>query len=105
MQPLLEDEEISEVMVNGPKKVFIERKGKLTKTNVTFENDAAVLRVIEKIVLGKLDKFYDETCLLRQPFVKDDKLKVGDLITNLVATIGENIVVRRFARYELGEEL
>jgi elongation factor Ts len=61
--------------------------------------------VIEKIVQGKLEKFYDETCLLRQPFVKDDKLKVGDLITNLVATIGENIVVRRFARYELGEDL
>jgi Flp pilus assembly CpaF family ATPase len=42
LQPLLEDESITEVMVNGPKKVFIERKGKLTKTNVTFENDDAV---------------------------------------------------------------
>lgn len=60
--------------------------------------------VIEKIVQGKLDKFYDEACLLRQPFVKDDKVKVGDLITQLIATIGENIIVRRFVRYELGEE-
>ena len=52
---------------------------------------------------GKLDKFYDETCLLRQPFVKDDKIKVGDLITQAIAKIGENIVVRRFVRFELGE--
>lgn len=60
--------------------------------------------VVDKITLGKLDKFYDEVCLLRQPFVRDDKVKVGDLVTQLIATIGENIVVRRFIRYELGEE-
>jgi elongation factor Ts len=59
--------------------------------------------VLDRIVQGKLDKFYDEACLLRQPFVKDDKVKVGDLITQVIAKIGENIVVRRFARYELGE--
>jgi elongation factor Ts len=56
-----------------------------------------------KIVQSKLDKYYDEICLLRQPFVKDDKVKVGDLVTAGIAKIGENIVVRRFARYELGE--
>jgi len=50
LQPLIEDEAISEIMVNGPKKIFIEKKGKLTKTNVTFENDQAVLRIIEKII-------------------------------------------------------
>jgi elongation factor Ts len=59
--------------------------------------------VLERIVQGKLDKFYDDGCLLRQPFVKDDKVKVGDLITQAIAKIGENIVVRRFVRYELGE--
>jgi len=59
--------------------------------------------VLDRIVQGKLDKFYDDTCLLRQPFVRDDKVKVGDLITQAIAKIGENIVVRRFARYELGE--
>jgi len=59
--------------------------------------------VLDKIVQGKLDKYYDENCLLRQPFVKDDKIKVGDLVTAGIAKIGENIVVRRFARYELGE--
>ena len=59
--------------------------------------------VMDKIVQGKLDKYYDEVCLLRQPFVKDDKVKVGDLVTAGIAKIGENIVVRRFVRYELGE--
>ena len=59
--------------------------------------------VLERIVQGKLAKYYDEACLLRQPFVKDDKVKVGDLVTNAIAKIGENIVVRRFVRYELGE--
>lgn len=61
--------------------------------------------VVDKIVQGKLDKFYDEVCLLRQPFVRDDKVRVGDLITQLIARIGENIVVRRFVRYELGQDL
>jgi len=59
--------------------------------------------VLERIVQGKLAKFYDETCLLRQPFVKDDKVKIGDIVTEAVAKIGENIVVRRFVRYEVGE--
>jgi len=59
--------------------------------------------VLDKIVQGKLDKYYDEVCLLRQPFVKDDKIKVGDLVSAGIAKIGENIVVRRFVRYELGE--
>ena len=51
IQPLLDDNEITEVMVNGAKKVYVERKGKLVKTNVTFESDAHVLRIIERIVL------------------------------------------------------
>ena len=59
--------------------------------------------VLDRIVQGKLDKYYDEVCLLRQPFVKDDKVTVGDLVAAGIAKIGENIVVRRFVRYELGE--
>jgi len=74
---------------------------------VAFRAEAAATgkpeAVLDRIVQGKLDKFYDDTCLLRQPFVRDDKVKVGDLITQAIAKIGENIVVRRFARYELGE--
>lgn len=61
--------------------------------------------IIEKIVQGRLAKFYEEVVLLEQPFVKDDKKKVKDLITETISSTGENIIVRRFARYELGESL
>jgi elongation factor Ts len=50
-------------------------------------------------------KYYSEVCLTKQPFVKDDEVKVGDLITDAIRIMGENIVIRRFDRYELGEEL
>lgn len=61
--------------------------------------------IIEKIVEGKLKKFYEEACLLDQPFVKDDKLKVRDLIMGYIHKFGENIVVKRFIRFQLGENL
>jgi len=61
-------------------------------------------RVLDKIVDGKLEKFYQEACLVRQPFVKNEDLTVADLIKQTIAAIGENIIVRRFARWELGEE-
>jgi len=60
---------------------------------------------LEKILAGKLEKFYEETCLLDQPFVKDPKIKVRDLLHSLIAKIGENIVVKRFVRYQLGEKI
>jgi elongation factor Ts len=60
-------------------------------------------QVIEKIVAGRMTKFYEEFCLLEQPFVKDDKFKIKDMITDAIRKTGENIVVRRFARYALGE--
>jgi len=58
----------------------------------------------DKIASGKLEKFYQETCLLEQPFIKDPSLKIGDIVTQKIAKIGENISVRRFVRYQLGEE-
>lgn len=61
-------------------------------------------QVREKIVQGKLKKFYKEQVLLEQPFVKDDKLVVGDLVKSLSGKVGENIIVRRFARLEVGAE-
>jgi elongation factor Ts len=61
--------------------------------------------IIEKIAQGKVDKFYKEVCLLEQPFVKDDKKSVQEMITEQVSKIGENIQVRRFARFVLGEGL
>jgi elongation factor Ts len=60
--------------------------------------------IMEKIVVGKLGKFFEEVCLLDQPYIRDDKLKVRDLLTQLVAKIGENIKVGRFARFEIGQD-
>jgi elongation factor Ts len=61
--------------------------------------------IIEKIATGKVEKFYGEFCLLEQPFVKDDKKKMQEVVTEAIAKIGENIQVRRFARFVLGEGL
>jgi elongation factor Ts len=59
--------------------------------------------VIERIVEGRLAKFKDEACLLRQPYIRDDELTVEKLLLDNIASIGENIVIRRFVRWELGE--
>src|SRR5262249_29914340 len=59
----------------------------------------------EKIIAGKLEKFYETYCLLDQPWIKDDKKKIQDLITEKIAKIGENLAVRRFVRFEVGEGL
>jgi elongation factor Ts len=61
--------------------------------------------VQDKIAEGKLKEFYATFCLLEQPFVKEPKLTVGQLVQEKIAIIKENIVVRRFARYRLGEEV
>lgn len=60
--------------------------------------------IVEKIVSGRLDKHFADVCLLEQEFVKDDEVKVQQLVTDLIGVLGENIVVSRFVRYELGEE-
>ncbi len=59
--------------------------------------------VVEKIVDGKMEKFFADTCLLEQPFIKEPQKSVGQWVTDAVSKIGENIVVRRFARFQLGE--
>ena len=59
-------------------------------------------RIVERIVQGKLEKFFEEICLLEQPFVKDPDMSVSQLVSGVVAKLGENIVVRRFQRYQLG---
>ena len=59
--------------------------------------------IVEKVVHGKLEKVYQSLCLLEQPFVKNPDQTVNDLITGMISKIGENIVVRRFTRYQLGE--
>jgi len=60
--------------------------------------------IVEKIVDGKMNKWYSENVLLEQPYVKDDKKSVGDLIQEAIAKMGENIQVRRFAKFRLGQD-
>jgi len=62
-------------------------------------------KVIDRIVEGKLEKFFQDVCLLEQPYIRDDKIKVKDLLNELVAKTGEKVVIRRFARFQLGEKL
>ena len=59
--------------------------------------------IVDKVVAGKIDKYYKQVCLLRQPFVKDEDQIIQDLINNAIAKFGENIVVHRFVRFELGQ--
>ena len=61
--------------------------------------------VVDKIIEGRMRKFYEEVCLLEQPFFKDESVTINQLIVDNIRTIGENIRVRRFARYALGEAL
>ncbi len=60
-------------------------------------------KIIEKIVDGKIEKFFGEACLMEQPFVKDTDRTVSDIVTETIAKLGENIKIRRFVRYRLGE--
>ncbi len=62
-------------------------------------------KIWDKIIEGKLNKYYEEVCLTKQKFIKNTDVTVETLINNLIAKTGENIVIRRFARYQLGEEI
>lgn len=77
----------------------------------TVESEKAIYRkevegkpaeILEKIVDGKLAKYYEQVCLVNQPFVKDPDVTIGKLTTDLIAKLGENIVIRRYERMELG---
>jgi len=59
--------------------------------------------IVDRIVEGRLEKFYQQVCLMEQPFVKDEDQTIQDLIADAIAKLGENIVMRRFVRYQLGE--
>ncbi len=62
-------------------------------------------KVIDRIVEGRLEKFFSEVCLLDQPFIKDPDMTVQELLNTVISKIGENIAIRRFARYQVGEAL
>lgn len=63
------------------------------------------VKVVDKIVEGKLERFYSETCLLEQTYIKDSDLTVKEVLDGMIGKIGENITIRRFARFQLGEGL
>ena len=79
----------------------VERERRIFREQVAQEGKPEAIR--DKIVEGKIKKFYAEVCLMDQPFVKDDKQTVGDLVKSVSGKTGENIQVRRFARFLLGE--
>ena len=62
-------------------------------------------QAVEKIIAGKLEKFYSTVCLIEQPFVKNTDITIKDHLTATIAALGENIVIRRFVRWQVGEEL
>jgi len=78
----------------------IRKETEIIKAQIKDKPAAAV----DKITAGKLNKFYEDACLLEQPFIKDSNLKVKDVLTSMIAKIGENIVIKRFVRYMLGDE-
>jgi len=81
----------------------VERERRIYTEQVAQEGKPEAIRA--KIVEGKLKKFYAEAALLDQPFVKDDKRTVGEVVKELSGKTGENVVVRRFARFQLGEDV
>jgi elongation factor Ts len=68
-----------------------------------MEGQGKSAQVLDRIVEGRMRKFYEDVCLLEQPFIRDEDRTVGTLVTELIAKLGENIVIRRFARLEVGE--
>jgi len=70
-----------------------------------FQDQGKPDHIIERILEGRLDKFKDENCLLRQEYIRDDELTIQELLHENIATIGENIVIRRFQRWERGESI
>lgn len=66
-------------------------------------NEGKPAQIVEKMIIGRIEKYYKEVCLLEQPFIKDPDKTITQLINESIAKIGENIAVRRFTRYQLGE--
>ena len=86
-------EEISEEMIESEKNIFREQSQKSGKPD----------EIIEKMIEGRMKKFYQENVLMEQSFVKNPDLSISDLLTETIATLGENISIARFSRFQLGE--
>ncbi|NLM45382.1 MAG: translation elongation factor Ts [Firmicutes bacterium] len=81
----------------------LEKEREILRTQAV--NEGKPEKVIDKIVAGRLEKFFAENCLLEQPFIRDTDITVKELLQEKIAKIGENISIRRFVRYEMGEGL
>lgn len=79
----------------------IEKEKEIIKESVKIEGKTP--QVIDKIIEGKLENFFKETCLLEQDFIKDPSQKIKDILNDKIAKTGENIIIKRFQRYSLGE--
>ena len=77
----------------------IDKEAEIAKAQCVGKPEAAIAKIVE----GKLNKWFSEICLLEQPFVKDTSMTIQSLITAKIAKIGENIVIKRFVRFQLGE--
>ncbi|MCL1802324.1 MAG: translation elongation factor Ts [Eubacteriaceae bacterium] len=88
-------EQVPETVLENEKEVFIAQA----------INEGKSQDIAEKMVAGRIEKFYKENCLLEQEYVKNTSQTVGDLLKETVSVIGENIIIRRFARYQMGEGL
>jgi elongation factor Ts len=83
--------------------VTMEREKEIYRSQLREEKKPE--KIWDKIIEGKLKKYYEDICLTEQKFVKNQDITVGTLISNMIAKTGENIIIRRFARFQLGEEI
>jgi elongation factor Ts len=82
---------------------ILEREKEIYRSQLREEKKPE--KIWDKIIEGKLKKYYEDVCLVEQKFVKNQDITVGTLISNMIAKTGENIMIRRFARFQLGEEI
>jgi len=82
---------------------LIEKEKEIYRAQIEAEGKKKPPEIIEKIVIGKMDKFYSEVCLLEQPFVKIPEKTIKTLIEDAAAKLGENLILRRFCRFKIGE--
>ena len=82
---------------------ILEREKEIYRSQLREEKKPE--KIWDKIIEGKLKKYYEDVCLVEQKFVKNQDITVGTLISNMIAKTGENIIIRRFARFQLGEEI
>lgn len=87
----LSPEQVPQELIDREKDIYSEQ----------LKNEGKPANIIEKIMQGKLDKFFEEICLLKQPFIKDDKIKVEDLIKQIIAKTGEKIELGKFSRFQI----